>query len=451
MYLLLLLIVVILFLLLASVESSQKRRVRRIRIEREEDCTDKPFILDGRCVEDCPSFINENNIDCIDYIPEGKYLLGNKIVSKCPMYYTNTRLCGYPKAEFVSSVISNDGKYKTLITRDGIVVSFNGLEWCVYNHSNNIKNVSKLLSNDTGNKQLVMTLNGVFISTDYGKTWSLLLPQNVKVIDVDMSADGIITLIIDRSVNSTEKIRNVEVYKEDGTTMLVKSFINILITQISIGKFQSSNFTNYFAVLRAEDNKCFIIKSIFENDRFNSSNSQLNNTFIINFYYSFDDIRTEPYEGEAITYIEMSKNGRFIYVITKENKPMGRCYLYTGLVLGPAPNSNVYLYRSNIDVGNLVYMKSSYHGKNNIGIVYNQNTKSEYLLNFDIVYNEEIVYGNPLLVSARLNTDMKGFFTAITVSIDQNQDNDGKYNLACLSNGEIIESKDYGMKLETMK
>ena len=446
MYLLLLLIVVILFLLLASVESSQKRRVRRIRIERECDCTDKPFMLDGRCVEDCPSFINENNIDCIDYIPEGKYLLGNKIVSKCPMYYTNTRLCGYPKAEFVSSVISNDGKYKTLITRDGIVVSFNGLEWCVYNHSNNIKNVSKLISNDTGNKQLVMTLDGVFISTDYGKTWSLLLPQNVKVIDVDMSADGIIILIIDRSINNIRE-RSVEVYNQDGTTTLVKSFANILISQISIGKFQSSNFSDYFAVLRTEDNKCFIINSIY------SSNPESNNTFIINFYYSFDDLlRTEPYEGETTTHIEMSKNGRFIYLITKENKPLGRCYLYTGVIgRDNNPNSNVYLYRSNIDVGNLVYMKSSYHGKNNIGIVYNQNTKSEYLLNFDIVYNEEIVYGNPLLISARLNTGIRGLCDSISVSRDQNQENDGKYNLVCLSSGEIIESKDYGMTFETMK
>jgi len=445
MYLLLILIIVIIFLLLASIDSTQKRRTRRIRIEREEDCTNRPFMLEGQCVETCPLFINENNVDCIDYIPEGKYLLGDQIVSKCPMYYTNTRLCGYPKAEFVSSVVSNDGKYKTLITRDSIVVSFNGLEWCVYKHSNIMNNVSKLLSNDTGNKQVVLTLDGVFISTDYGKTWSLLLPQNVKVIDVDISADGIIILIVDRSVNSTEKISNVEVYNQDGTTTLVKSFINILISQISIGKFQSSTFTDYFAVLRAEDNKCFIIKAIF------NSNPQSNNIFIINFYYNSIDIREKPYDDESVVYIDMSKNGRFIYVITKENKPMGRCYLYTGLVLGPAPNSNVYLYRSNIDVGNLVYMKSSYHGKNNIGVIYNENTISEYLLNFDIVYNEEMVYGNPLLVSARLNTDIRGLCDAISVSRDQNQENDGKYNMVCLSNGEIIESKNYGMTFETMK
>jgi len=443
----LLLIILLIFVLMLSLETPYS-----IRRKRRSNCYKKPYMLNGSCVESCPVFINENNIDCIDTIPPNKYALGNKIVSKCPMYYTDSRLCGYPFSNFVASAISNDGKYKTLISEDGYVVNFNNLEWSVSNQSAIFNNVIKLLMNDTGNKLLVLNSNKVYVSTDYGKTWSLLLANNINVIDVDMHPDGKIVHIIDRTTVSSSIIYTIETLNQDGILVTVKIFENIIINQISIGKFQTQNYSDYFVIFRTEgnnliqpypnqDNKCFMIRGI------SSSNPS---AFLLNFYYTFDDIRTKPYDTEMVSHIELSKDARIIYVITTENSALPRTYLYTGVVLSYEPSSIVNVYRSNTDIGSLFYLKSSYYGKNNIGVIYNNATNTEFLVKFSVEYDSDILVGNPLNVTSTL-TSLKGDFNTISLSRDSVLENDGKHELISKTNGYIFESKDYGNTFEMMK
>ena len=449
MIFLLFFMILILFLLLFSIDLQSSRRKRVIR--EKEDCYNKPYNLNGDCVDSCPVFINENNIDCIDNIPPNKYALGNKIVSKCPMYYTDARMCGFPLAKFVSSAISKDGKYKTLITADGFVVCFNNLEWNVYNHSAIFNNVVKLISNESSNKLIVLNSNNVYISTNYGKTWSLLLTPDVKVIDVDMHPDGKIVFVIDRTGNDASIIYTIESLNEDGSLNTVKIFQNILFDKISIGKFQTENYSDYFVIFKTQGNKIFE-NTINQDDQMmiiRGISSSSNEAYLLNFYYTFDDIRTKP-NKENISHIEISKDARIIYVITTENTLTKRNYLYTGIVSSQDSNSIVNLYRTNNDIGSLIHMKSSYDGKNNIGVVYDEKTKSKFCVNFRVEYDQDIFVGNPLNVTYSL-TNLKGDFSSISLSCDSVLNNDGKYQLVCENYGYLFESKDYGNNFDMMK
>ena len=438
---LLLVFLVGIFLLFLIVDNNQRNNIRRQRreIKREKEkeeeehkeyCADKPYLLNGDCVV------------------------------SCPMYNTDQKICGYPVADFVTSAISKDGKYKTLITDDGIIVNFKDKEWTVVNKKDVLNNVSKVVMNDTGDKRIILNFNNVYISNDYGATWNLLIPANIKVIDVDMHPDGKIAMIIDRSI-PTNFLYNVETYNQDDTLTLVKSFENLVISQISIGKYEQNGISDYFAVVRlsgnksidpnsVQDNKCFIIKG------FNAAVSGLVNTFLINFYYSFDDVRNKPYDNEEVTHIEISRDGRFIYVITFEKvyNLFPKSYLYTGYVPGIEAGATVNLYRSktadNKPVENLIYIKSSYYGKNNIGVV-STNTNKYTVVNLDVEYDPNIIVGNPIISKPTLHTNLTNYISTISVSSSKEKESDGKYQLVHMYTGDIFESNSFGNNWEKMK
>jgi len=436
---LLLVVLVGIFLLFLIVDKNQKDHIRKRRREekrekeeqeeeRKEYCADKPYLLNGDCVV------------------------------SCPMYNTDGNICGYPVADFVSSAISKDGKYKTLVTDDGIIVNFNDKE-CV-NKKDVLNNISKILMNEAGDTRIILNLNNVYVSNDYGQTWNLLIPENIKVIDVDMHPDGKIAMIIDRSVPNIFRY-TVEAYNQDGTLTLVKTFENLIVSQISIGKYEENGVGDYLAVVRlsgngsiqpnsVQDNKCFIIKG------FNAAVSGLVNTFLINFYYSFDDVRNKPYDNEEVTHIEMSRDGRFIYVITFEKvyNLFPKSYLYTGYVSGLQPSAIVNLYRSktteNKPIENLIYIKSSYYGKNNIGVV-STNTNKYTIINLDLEYDADIIVGNPIISKPTLRTNLTNYISTISVSSSKEKETDGKYQLVYMYTGDIFESNNFGNNWEKMK